>query len=174
MSPVWPPSCPCDGTWRIGLLFRGFINKKYRRKKPLWKFCVIVFLFVQLGLVFFFLSFLTILADPGFGAFLPLDPKSVIRNEKNPDPGKNTRIISELCNNFLGWKCLNFADLESGIRWLFNLGSGDSLTLDPGFGTVSYMVKFGSRIRDKHPVSATLILQSPFSHCCFFSNGSCL
>jgi hypothetical protein len=63
---------------------------------------VIVFLFVQLGLVFFFLSFLTILADPGFGAFLPLDPKSVIRNEKNPDPGKNTRIISELCNNFLG------------------------------------------------------------------------
>ncbi len=55
----------------------------------------------------------------------------------------------DLKKQFLGLKYLNFSDAHP------DPGSEIFLTLDPG-GT-----KFGSRIRDKHPGSATLVTTVP-------------
>jgi len=75
--------------------------------------------------------------DPGFGAFL--SPGSGIRDEQK------TRIIfPRPLKQFFG--LLKFFDA--------NLGSGmEKIRIrDPGWK------KFGSRIRDKHPGSATLVV----------------
>jgi hypothetical protein len=88
--------------------------------------------------------------DPEYGSFLTHASEIRMR-----DPGwKKIRIrdehprsfFRELRNNFLGSKILKFFDADP------DPGSGMFLTPDPGSGRE----KFGSRIWEKHPESATL------------------
>jgi hypothetical protein len=59
--------------------------------------------------------------------------------------------FSESFEHFFGLKIIDFFDADR------DLGSGISLTLDPGSG----MEKFESGIRYKHPGSATLRERKP-------------